>query len=223
MTGYTSATSSSTSASSVAAASSSAASSASESPSSPVAAPTAAGSAGYRNDTPSNATAPRTSDGSSATASGASVISGSRSMYSKIRSNSASDPWISTWTLSSWPSGKKSRLWSVVKATMSPAVGALGSPLAAIVPAIQYTNAGMIEKIVPMIAKNHRPTIAWRIWSRASSKLSSRNRSMDRSWAPNVLPSRIPDTDSVSSVTALMSARRFWVSVLTSRRTLPTR
>ena len=46
---------------------------------------------------------------------------------------------------------------------------------------------------------------------------------MDRSWAPNVLPSRIPETDSVSSVTALMSASRFWVSLLTSRRTLPTR
>ena len=37
------------------------------------------------------------------------------------------------------------------------------------VPASQYTNAGMIEKIVPMIMKNQRPTIAWRIWSRASS------------------------------------------------------
>ena len=69
--------------------------------------------------------------GSSATASGASTISGSMSRYSKIRSNSASEPWISTWTLSSWPSGKNSRLWRVVKATMSPAVGASGAPLAA--------------------------------------------------------------------------------------------
>ena len=40
---------------------------------------------------------------------------------------------------------------------MSPAVGAAGLPFAAIVPASQYTNAGMIEKIVPMIAKNQRP------------------------------------------------------------------
>ena len=69
--------------------------------------------------------------GSRVTASGASTISGSRSRYSKIRSKSASAPWISTWTLSSWPSGKKSRLWSVVKATMSPTVGADGSPLMA--------------------------------------------------------------------------------------------
>ena len=106
---------------------------------------------------------------------------------------------------------------------MSPAVGAFGEPLAAIVPASQYTNAGMIEKIVPMIMKNQRPTIAWRICRRASSRLSSRNRDTDRSWAANVLPSRIPDTDSVSSVTAVISASRFWVSPLTSRRTLPTR
>ena len=106
---------------------------------------------------------------------------------------------------------------------MSPAVGAAGLPAAAIVPASQYTNAGMIEKIVPMIAKNQRPTIAWRICSLASERLSARNRSTDRSCAPNVLPSRIPDTESVSSVTALISARRFCVSPLTSRRTLPTR
>ena len=74
-----------------------------------------------------------------------------------------------------------------------------------------------------MIAKNQRPTIAWRIWSRASSRLRARNRATERSWAPKVLPSRMPETDSVSSVTALISASRFWVSPLTSRRTLPTR
>ena len=69
---------------------------------------------------------------------------------------------------SSWPSGKNRRLWSVVKATIVPADGAFGLPLAASVPASQYTNAGMIAKIVPMIMKNQRPTIAWRIWSFAS-------------------------------------------------------
>ena len=76
---------------------------------------------------------------------------------------------------------------------------------------------------MPMIAKNQRPTIACRIWSLASSRLRPRNRSIDRSWAPNVLPSSIPLTERVSSVTAVRSASRFWVSVLTSRRTLPTR
>jgi hypothetical protein len=62
--------------------------------------------------------------------------------------------------LSSWPSGKKRRLWRVVNATIVPADGAFGLPFAASVPASQYTNAGMIEKIVPMIMKNQRPTIA---------------------------------------------------------------
>ena len=77
---------------------------------------------------PGSGPGPATVGGSSATASGASTISGSISRYSKIRSNSASEPWISTWTLSSWPSGKNSRLCSVVKATMSPIVGASGRP-----------------------------------------------------------------------------------------------
>ena len=80
-----------------------------------------------------------------------------------------------------------------------------------------------MEKTVPMIAKNQRPTIAWRICSSASARLSDLKRATDRSCAPNVLPSRIPETDSVSSVTALISASRFCVSVETSRRTLPTR
>ena len=72
--------------------------------------------------------AARRSPGRASTASGASTISGSISRYSKIRSNRASAPWISTWTLSSWPSGKNRRRWSVVNATMSPIVGAVGSP-----------------------------------------------------------------------------------------------
>ena len=51
-----------------------------------------------------------------------------------MRSNSASAPWISTWTLSSWPSGKKSRLCRVVKATMVPTL-TLVSPSMIRVPA----------------------------------------------------------------------------------------
>ena len=125
--------------------------------------------------------------------------------------------------LSSWPSGKKSRLWSVVNATMSPIVGADGSPWIARNPASQYTNAGVIEKIVPMIMKNHRPTIAWRIWSRASSPLSLRNRPIAAACWPNVFESSMPETDRVSSVTADISARDFCVSPRTSRLTLPTR
>ncbi len=59
---------------------------------------------------------------------GSSLISGCMSRYSKMRSNSARAPWTSTCTLSSCPRGKKRRLWRVVKATMSPMVGAFGSP-----------------------------------------------------------------------------------------------
>ena len=74
-----------------------------------------------------------------------------------------------------------------------------------------------------MIMKNQRPTIAWRIWSFASRRLTSRNRLVAVSCWPNVLVSRTPLTLSVSSVTADISASDFWVSLLTSRRTLPTR
>ena len=170
-----------------------------------------------------NRTLPRVVVCVSATASGASTISGSISRYSKIRSKRASEPWISTWMPSSWPSGKKSRLWRVVKATIVPADGALGLPLAASVPASQYTNAGMIEKIVPMIMKNQRPTMACRIWRPARRWFRARNLVIEFSCWPNVLDSRIPETLSVSSVVAVNSASDFWVSVETSRRTLPTR
>ena len=93
-----------------------------------------------------------------------------------MRSNSANDPWISTCTLSSWPNGKNRRDWSVVKATIAPAVGAFVNPFAAIVPASQYTNAGMMLKIVPMIMKNQRPTMACRIWRTASFAFRPLNR-----------------------------------------------
>ena len=98
-----------------------------------------------------------------------------------------------------------------------------GAPFAASVPASQYTNAGMIEKIVPMIMKNQRPTIAWRIWSIARRRFWPRNFSIALACWPNVLDRRMPDTLSVSSVVAVISARDFWVSVDTSRRILPTR
>jgi len=125
--------------------------------------------------------------------------------------------------LSSWPRGKNNRLWSVVNATITPAVGAFGEPLAASVPATQYTNAGMIENTVPMTMKNQRPTIAWRIWSCDNRRFRPRNFSMALACCPKVFESRIPDTERVSSVVAVSSARDCWVSAETSRRTLPTR
>ena len=110
-----------------------------------------------------------------------------------------------------------------MNATIDPAVGADGSPFAASVPASQYTNAGMMLKIVPMIMKNQRPTIAWRICSAARRAFRPRKRSVAAACWPNVFVRRTPLTLSVSSVAAERSASDFCVSVLTSRRTLPTR
>ena len=81
---------------------------------------------------------------------------------------------------------------------MSPAVGAFGSPWIASTPASQYTNAGMMEKIVPMIMKNQRPTSELRSWSAASPRLAPRNRRTDSSCWPNVLASRMPLTPTAS-------------------------
>ena len=59
----------------------------------------------------------------------------------------------------------------------------------------------MMLKIVPMIMKNQRPTIAWRIWS-AARRVEPRNASIDVACWPNVFDSRMPLTLSVSSVMA---------------------
>ena len=53
-------------------------------------------------------------------------MSTGRSRYSKTRSNSAVEVWTSTATLSSEEMGKKSRVWSVVKATTVPIETAAG-------------------------------------------------------------------------------------------------
>ena len=81
----------------------------------------------------------------------------------------------------------------------------------------------MMLKKVPISAKNQRPIIWPRTWRSPSRCDSARKRSMLASCCPNVLLSRMPDTLSDSSVMALISAIERWVSVLTSRRTLPTR
>ena len=91
------------------------------------------------------------------------------------------------------------------------------------VPASQYTNAGMIQKIVPMIMKNQRPTIAWRIWSTASARLSTLNRSIDRSCCAERLGQQDPRHRQRLLGHGAHLGEATWVSPLTSRRTLPTR
>ena len=78
-------------------------------------------------------------------------------------------------------------------------------------------------KIVPTIMKNQRPTMLWRICSAASLALADRKRSTEAVCWPKVLESRMPLTLSVSWVMAVTSAIVSWVSVLMSRRILPTR
>ena len=78
-------------------------------------------------------------------------------------------------------------------------------------------------KTVPTIMKNQRPTMAWRICNVARRLFNRMNRETAAACWPNVLDSSIPETESVSSVTAESSASDFCVSPLTSRRTLPTR
>ena len=95
------------------------------------------------------------------------------SRYSKIRSKSANDAWTSVETCSIEPIGKKSRDWSVVKATMSPAFTLLKPFLLICQPATRYTSAGVIEKNVPTTAKKERPIIVWRIWRPVRRSFSS--------------------------------------------------
>ena len=80
-----------------------------------------------------------------------------------------------------------------------------------------------MQKKVPIMAKNQRPIICCRICRSPSRRDSLANFSMLARCCPNVFESRMPDTDSDSSVMALTSASERWVRPLTTRRTLPTR
>ncbi len=139
-----------------------------------------------------------------------------------MRSNSAIEDWISVETWSIEPIGKNSRDCSVVNATIVPAVSGLAASSLSTHPATRYTSAGVIEKNVPTTAKNERPIIVWRICSPVSRSFSPWNRSISWRCRPNDFDSRMPETDSVSSVTAVRSAIVFAVLVATSRRARPT-
>ena len=80
-----------------------------------------------------------------------------------------------------------------------------------------------MEKNVPISAKKYRPTICCRISRSASRWFSSRKRPISYRCRPNTLASRMPETESVSCVMALISARDSCVTAATRRRALPTR
>ena len=81
----------------------------------------------------------------------------------------------------------------------------------------------MTAKMVPTSMKNQRPTRDWRSCRPARRALATRKRRTDSACCPNVLASRMPLTESVSSVMAETSASDACVSVLLARLTLPTR
>ena len=66
-------------------------------------------------------------------------------------------------------------------------------------PANQYTNAGMIAKLICTEAIRQRPAMRARTSRSASSLDSERKRSTSSGARPIVLPSRMPDTESDSS------------------------
>ena len=81
----------------------------------------------------------------------------------------------------------------------------------------------MIAKLICTEAIRQRPAIRARTSRSASSLDSEEKRSTSSLERPIVLPSRMPDTDSDSSTSVDMSARRPWRTDWMRRRSLPTR
>ena len=81
----------------------------------------------------------------------------------------------------------------------------------------------MIAKLIWTVAIRQRPAIRARTSRSASSPDSSLKRLTSSGERPIVLPSRIPDTESDSSTSVDMSARRPWRTDWMRRRSSPTR
>ncbi len=139
-----------------------------------------------------------------------------------MRSNSAREARISMPTSSSERIGKPKRVCSVVNATSVP-IEIDEEPAAIVRPAKRKTRAGMIEKLIWMTDIRQRPAMRWRTSSSASSSDSDSKRRASSPARPIVLPSRIPDTDSDSATSALMSATRPWRLEVMRFFSLPTR
>ena len=91
---------------------------------------------------------------------------------------------------------------------MSPIVGASASPLMIEVAGEPIDERRRDREERADHLKNQRPTIDWRICSSAERCARLRKRSTAPSCWPNVLVSSMPLTLTVSSVIAVMSARR---------------
>ena len=87
---------------------------------------------------------------------------GLMSIYSNMRSNSASDPDISTPRSSRFAIGNRSLACMVVNATMSPS-DTLSLPSMISIPPMSHMNAGAIVKNAWTSTKNPRPVMYWRI------------------------------------------------------------
>ena len=125
-------------------------------------------------------------------------------------------------TSSSERIGKPKRVCSVVNATSVPSE-IPDEPAAVASPAKRKTSAGMIEKLICTTDMRQRPAIRDCTSSSASSADSDSKRRPSSPARPIVLPSRIPDTDSDSATSALMSATRPWRRDVIRLRSLPTR
>ena len=135
-----------------------------------------------------------------------------------MRSKSASAPCTSTCTLSSWPSGKKRR--GLERREGHDVADRRGARVAL---DGEHAREPVHERghDAEDRAHDHEEPAAdhasARSWQRASLAFAARKRRTDSSCCPNVLASRMPLTDSVSSVMAETSASDFWVSSLTLR------
>ena len=134
--------------------------------------PVSSRGSGYWNQTSLNSISPFSVEPSRVVAPGRSVIAGTRSRYSKIRRNRASEVCTSSVTRISCSSGICRRACNVVNATSVPAVSDV--PPLIIRPAARYRRAGVMAKDACTVAKNARPVMACSTCSRACSRLASR-------------------------------------------------
>ena len=113
-----------------------------------------------------------------------------------------------------------SRACTVVKATIVPAV--MGTSPRMRNAETRYTIAGMMARNICTVAKNHCPLICKRTWRPTWVSFSALYRPVSAFCWLKLLASRMPETDSVSWVIAVMSLSDSCVFVAMRARTWPT-